>query len=105
MSPPPSPGPIVVRAGGLSHEREVSLRSGRRVSQALRDQGRAYAAKLIASGVPTVFREAKGQIHGSITLRQAIPSAQGDLAGCLAALRGIINEAGADLTMMKAAAE
>jgi acetyl esterase len=71
----------------------------------LRDQGRAYAAKLIASGVPTVFREAKGQIHGSLTLRQAIPSAQGDLAGCLSVLRDIINEAGADLTMMKAAAE
>lgn len=33
-------GPIVVLAGGLSHEREVSLRSGRRVAQALRDQGR-----------------------------------------------------------------
>jgi len=55
--------------------------------------------------VPTVFREAKGQIHGSLTLRQAIPSAQGDLAGCLSVLRDIINEAGADLTMMKAAAE
>jgi D-alanine-D-alanine ligase len=27
-------------AGGLSHERDVSLRSGRRVAQALRDQGR-----------------------------------------------------------------
>ncbi len=40
MSQPTSHGPIVVLAGGLSHEREVSLRSGRRVSQALRDQGR-----------------------------------------------------------------
>ncbi len=33
------PGTVVVLAGGLSHERDVSLRSGRRVSQALRDQG------------------------------------------------------------------
>lgn len=32
-------GTIVVLAGGLSHERDVSLRSGRRVSQALRDRG------------------------------------------------------------------
>ncbi|MDR1711052.1 MAG: D-alanine--D-alanine ligase [Propionibacteriaceae bacterium] len=32
-------GPIVVLAGGLSHERDVSLRSGRRVAQALRSQG------------------------------------------------------------------
>ena len=27
---------VVVLAGGLSHERDVSLRSGRRVAQALR---------------------------------------------------------------------
>lgn len=31
---------IIVIAGGLSHERDVSLRSGRRVAQALRDVGR-----------------------------------------------------------------
>jgi D-alanine-D-alanine ligase len=30
---------VVVLAGGLSHERDVSLRSGRRVSQALRSRG------------------------------------------------------------------
>ena len=30
---------IIVIAGGLSHERDVSLRSGRRVAQALRDAG------------------------------------------------------------------
>lgn len=40
MSVNPTHGPIVVLAGGLSHEREVSLRSGRRVAQALRDRGR-----------------------------------------------------------------
>ena len=32
-------GRIVVLAGGLSHERDVSLRSGRRVAEALRDSG------------------------------------------------------------------
>jgi D-alanine-D-alanine ligase len=32
-------GPVVVLAGGLSHERDVSLRSGRRVAEALRDSG------------------------------------------------------------------
>lgn len=31
---------VIVIAGGLSHERDVSLRSGRRVAQALRDVGR-----------------------------------------------------------------
>ncbi len=33
------PDTIVVLAGGLSHERDVSLRSGRRVAQELRDLG------------------------------------------------------------------
>ena len=59
----------------------------------LRDQGRAYAAKLIAAGVPTVFREAEGQIHGSITLRGALPSAQADLHGNLVVLKAMIAEA------------
>ena len=43
----------------------------------LRDQGRAYAAKLIESGVPTYYFEARGLIHGFATYRKAIPSAQG----------------------------
>jgi len=32
-------GPVVILAGGLSHERDVSLRSGRRVADALREAG------------------------------------------------------------------
>ncbi|MBC7506777.1 MAG: alpha/beta hydrolase, partial [Sandarakinorhabdus sp.] len=59
----------------------------------LRDQGRAYAAKLVAAGVRTVFREAEGQIHGSVTLRGAIPSAQDDLHKNLRALKLLIDEA------------
>jgi D-alanine-D-alanine ligase len=35
----PFPGPIAVLAGGLSHERDVSVRSGRRVAEALRGAG------------------------------------------------------------------
>ncbi|MET0377003.1 MAG: alpha/beta hydrolase, partial [Rhizorhabdus sp.] len=46
----------------------------------LRDEGRAFAAKLIAAGVPTVFYEAQGSIHGFATYRKAIPSAQVDMA-------------------------
>jgi len=38
VSTPPSPR-VVVLAGGLSHERDVSLRSGRRVADALRSVG------------------------------------------------------------------
>jgi acetyl esterase len=59
----------------------------------LRDQGRAYAAKLVAAGVRTIFREADGQIHGSVTLRGGIPSAQDDLHKNLRALRLLIDEA------------
>ena len=35
----------------------------------IRDQGRAYAAACAEAGVPVVFREAKGNIHGYINLR------------------------------------
>jgi acetyl esterase len=45
----------------------------------LRDGGRAFAAKLIAAGVPTNYYEAQGNIHGYTTFRKAIPSAQNDL--------------------------
>lgn len=45
------PGPIVVLAGGLSHERDVSLRSGRRVAQALRDQGREVIESDLTAGL------------------------------------------------------
>lgn len=69
----------------------------------LRDQGRAYAAKLIQAGVPVVFREAKGNIHGFCNLAKAIPSSQGDIAGCLAALRGVITEAEGERVMEQAA--
>lgn len=61
----------------------------------LRDQGRAYAATLIKHGVPTIYREAVGNIHGFITLRKGIPSSQQDVAGALAVLKGMIAEAGA----------
>ena len=61
----------------------------------LRDQGRAYAAKLIAAGVDVSFLEAAGQIHGCFTLRAAIPSTQGDLHACLAALKLLVGDAAA----------
>jgi acetyl esterase len=61
----------------------------------IRDQGRAYAAACIAAGVPTVFREAAGNIHGFINLRKAIPSSEEDIAGCLAVLKLMIAETSA----------
>ncbi len=59
----------------------------------LRDQGRAYAAKLVQAGVRTIFREAPGQIHGCITLRMAIPSAQTDIENCVRDLKLLLAEA------------
>ena len=38
-------GAVVVLSGGLSHERDVSLRSGRRVSEALREQGKTVVER------------------------------------------------------------
>lgn len=58
----------------------------------LLDQGRAYAMACIEAGVPTVYREAGGTIHGWLTMRKAIPSGEQDLQGCVAALRAIIEE-------------
>ena len=69
----------------------------------IRDQGRAYAGALAAAGVPVVFREAVGNIHGFINLRQALPSSQGDVAGFLLAAKSVIAEAGADRVMAQAA--
>jgi acetyl esterase len=56
----------------------------------LRDQGRAYAARLVAAGNRVIFREAAGQVHGSAQLRGAIPSAQADLEAQVADLRALI---------------
>lgn len=46
----------------------------------LRDEGRAYAKKLEAAGVPVKFYEAEGSIHGFVTYRLHITSARDDLA-------------------------
>ena len=57
------------------------------------DQSRAYAAATIAAGVPTVYREAAGNIHGFLNLRRAIPSSVEDVNGMLVALNAMIAEA------------
>ena len=69
----------------------------------IRDQGRAYAGALIAAGVPVVFREAMGNVHGFLTLRKAVPSSVGDLAAYLAALKIVVAEAEANRVMAQAA--
>lgn len=69
----------------------------------IRDQGRAYAAKLVEAGVPVVFREARGNVHGFISLRKMVPSSVGDLAGFLAALKDLIVEVEGERVMAQAA--
>jgi len=59
----------------------------------LRDQGRAFAAKLIESGVQTTYREAVGTIHGFLNVRKVVPSAQQDTLESLYVLKAIIAEA------------
>jgi acetyl esterase len=61
----------------------------------LRDEGRGYAARTIAAGVPTTYREVRGTIHGFASYRGVIPSAQTDLAAILELARAMIREAGA----------
>ncbi len=56
----------------------------------LRDQGRAYAGKLIAAGNRVIFRESPGQVHGSAQLRGALASAQTDLEGQAADLKALL---------------
>ena len=56
----------------------------------IRDQGRANAAATAQDGVPTVFLEAEGNIHGFINLRKAIPSSDEDIGRCIAMLKLMI---------------
>jgi acetyl esterase len=56
----------------------------------LRDQGRAYAARLVETGHRVVFREARGQIHGCMQIRGGIPSGQDDLMAQLRDLQALI---------------
>jgi acetyl esterase len=61
----------------------------------LRDEGRAFAAKCIAAGVPTTYREMAGTIHGFASYRKVIPSAQADVATMLELARAMLAEIGA----------
>ena len=51
------PGRVMVLAGGLSHERDVSLRSGRRVAEALRDCGLEVQVRDVDATLLTELRE------------------------------------------------
>lgn len=57
----------------------------------LRDEGRAYAGKLIAAGVDVRYSELPGLIHGVINMRQALPSAVAPLDAALRAFAELLN--------------
>ncbi|MDR1833687.1 MAG: D-alanine--D-alanine ligase [Propionibacteriaceae bacterium] len=62
---------VVVLAGGLSHERDISLRSGRRVAQALRDQGLDVVESDVNSGLVELLRSLDNPVafptlHGGV---------------------------------------
>ena len=52
----------------------------------LRDQGRALAGDITASGGECVYLEARGNIHGFATMRRLVPSAHRDIERMCAAL-------------------
>ncbi|MBC7551602.1 MAG: D-alanine--D-alanine ligase, partial [Cellulomonas sp.] len=61
---------VVVLAGGLSHERDVSLRSGRRVAEALRSSGLDVSVHDVDSALLPALAEARPDLvwpllHGS----------------------------------------
>jgi D-alanine-D-alanine ligase len=62
MTATPDPLTVVVLAGGLSHERDVSLRSGRRVSQALRSGG----LEVIESDVDSALLPRLADLPGAV---------------------------------------
>lgn len=62
----------------------------------LRDGGRAFAAKLIQSGVRVSYYEAAGNIHGFATYRHGIPSAQGDLETIMTMAKAMLEPQSAD---------
>ena len=55
-------GTVVVLSGGLSHEREVSLRSGRQVAEALRDEGLEVVESDVDSGLVDRLAELPGAV-------------------------------------------
>ncbi len=60
----------------------------------LRDQGKAYAAKLREAGVPVREMMAEGNIHGFVCLRKAIPSTQEDVAKLFGLMKDTLADIG-----------
>lgn len=64
----------------------------------LRDEGRAYAERLRAAGVPTEFREYEGTIHGFVSMAGALRVGREALDDIARALREALSERPATLS-------
>jgi len=53
----------------------------------LRDEGKAYADKLDAAGVPVTYVNYPGMIHGFFSMRSMVPKAREAVAAAAAAVR------------------
>lgn len=58
----------------------------------LRDEGRAFAARLTHAGVRTLFSEADGLIHGIVNMRAALPGSMGPITRAIDDLGVLIRE-------------
>ncbi len=58
----------------------------------LRDQGRAYAKALEASGTRVIYDEAEGNIHGFICLRKGIPSSVQDVERMIGHMQSLLSK-------------
>jgi len=59
----------------------------------LRDEGKAYADKLDAAGVPVTYVNYPGMVHGFFSMRGLIPKAREAVAAAAAAVREGVTEA------------
>ncbi|HXG41534.1 MAG TPA: alpha/beta hydrolase [Dehalococcoidia bacterium] len=59
----------------------------------LRDEGEAYAQRLMEAGVPTTCVRYLGQIHGFVTLEHVLPAGRQALLALGATIRGVLTGA------------
>jgi D-alanine-D-alanine ligase len=87
------PDTVIVLSGGLSHERDVSLRSGRRVSQALRGQqldvvesdiDSTLIDRLAGAGAAVVFPLLHGEAGEDGSLREVLSLLKTPFVGSIA---------------------
>lgn len=63
--------PVIVLSGGLSHERDVSIKSGRRVTMALRERGHEVIESDVTSGLVDLLQQRRDAVvvpmlHGGV---------------------------------------